>query len=161
MGQRRRAARQMSYVLLVWLAAALFLAGAAWAIARAAISPRKKLVLAAAAAASIAIKIILAAQGHNYDMVSYGIVAALVESGQNVYAHTARYNYAPLWACLLAGLKRIADWAALAGPERFHVVVAAFLAIGDVTTAAILAAAYSFGAGLFFLGVPVVLLLTG
>ncbi len=37
----------------------------------------------------------------NFDGVSYGIVAAIVERGGNVYAETARYNYSPFWFHML------------------------------------------------------------
>jgi hypothetical protein len=156
-----RAFLPMIYLLLVWCCLALNVAGAAWVLVRAELALHRKVAFAAAAAASIALKLLLAAQGHNHDLVSYGIVASLVQAGQNVYAHTTRYNYAPLWACLLAGLKQVSDGLPFAGPEKFHLTVAGFLAVADVAIAAILASAYSYGAGLFFLCSPVIVLLTG
>ncbi|MEI6533571.1 MAG: hypothetical protein WCO06_07095 [Candidatus Roizmanbacteria bacterium] len=43
--------------------------------------------------------------GYNFDFDSYNIVAKLVLAGQNVYAETYRYNYAPFWFYFL-GLAR-------------------------------------------------------
>ena len=151
----------MIYALLVWCCLALNVGGAAWALVKAELAFHRKMAFVAAAAASIALKLLLAAQGHNYDLVSYGIVASLVQAGQNVYAHTTRYNYAPLWACFLAGLKQVSDGLPFTGPERFHLTVAGFLAVTEVAIAAILASAYSYGAGMFFLCSPVIVLLTG
>jgi hypothetical protein len=91
------------YVLLVVCGVTLNAAGIAYLLARADLSLRRKVLFAAAGLASVALKMILATQGHNYDLDSYGIVASLVLQGKSVYANTARYNYGPLWACLLAG----------------------------------------------------------
>jgi hypothetical protein len=46
----------------------------------------------------------LAALPSNYDMVSWKIVANILERGGNVYHETSRYNYSPLWGCLLVAL---------------------------------------------------------
>ncbi|MGA2041077.1 MAG: hypothetical protein ABSH42_17500 [Bryobacteraceae bacterium] len=151
----------MICILLVSFCFVLNAGGAAWILVQAEFGFPRKMVFAAVAAVSIALKLILAAQGHNYDLVSYGIVASLVRAGQNVYAHTTRYNYAPLWACFLAGLQQISDRLPFGGPEKFHLTIAGFLAVTDVTLAALLATAYSYGAGLFFLCSPVIVLLTG
>lgn len=42
----------------------------------------------------------------NFDTQSYLLVVAAVESGQNVYAATDRYNYSPLWSWVVTGLWR-------------------------------------------------------
>lgn len=43
--------------------------------------------------------------GYNFDMESYDIVADIILKGQSVYHETTRYNYAPIWAYMLGGLK--------------------------------------------------------
>lgn len=134
---------------------------AAYLLARADLGRGKKTVFAALALASVALKLFLATRGHNYDLDSYRIVAALVLRGQSVYAHTSRFNYGPLWAFLLAGLRQISTSLPALGGEAFHVTIAAFLAFADVTLAALLAAKYRFGAGIFFLCCPAAILLTG
>ena len=151
----------MIYTLLVCLIAALEFAGVVWILLRSALDVHRKMVFIAAAVGSMAAKLALATCGHNYDIESYGIVAGIVGAGKNVYASTSRYNYAPLWACFLSGLKHISSWLPFAGPEKFHLAIAGFLAITDIAIAALLLAAYSYGAGLFFLCSPVVILLTG
>ena len=42
--------------------------------------------------------------GYNYDFESFTIVGKLVSEGKNVYAHTHRYNYGPVWFLILGVL---------------------------------------------------------
>jgi hypothetical protein len=140
---------------------AFSVAGAVYLLAKAKLSARRKVIFTGLAVASIAIKIILAGRGHNYDVDSYEIVSALVLQGKSVYANTVRYNYGPTWGWMLAGLKQLSTLLPPAGQENFHISVATFLATTDVTMAAILASEYSYGAALFFLLSPVTILLTG
>jgi hypothetical protein len=44
----------------------------------------------------------------NFDTQSYLLVVRSVESGQNIYAATDRYNYSPLWSWIVTGLWRAA-----------------------------------------------------
>jgi hypothetical protein len=151
----------MIFVLLVcgWLT--LNTGGVVYLLVKADLALRRKMLFGIAALASIALKVILATRGHNYDVDSYEIVASLVQHGKSVYANTARYNYGPLWAFFLAGLKQLSTCLPSIGRETFHLTIAAFLAVTDVAIAAILVSAYSYGAGLFFLCSPVVALLSG
>ena len=135
--------------------------GAVCLLARANLDRWKKILFAAVALASLGLKLLLATQGHNYDLDSFGIVASLVLHGKSVYANTSRFNYGPLWAFILAGLKQLSNLLPAMGGEAFHVAVAAFLGIADVALAAILAARYRYGAGIFFLCCPATILLTG
>ncbi len=60
----------------------------------------------------------------NYDMASWEIDAHLGVRGMNVYAHTARYDYAPVWFWILTFLKSLQlRFAGL----TFHFVLRAFL----------------------------------
>lgn len=43
----------------------------------------------------------------NFDTQSYLLVVAAVESGQNVYAATDRYNYSPVWSWVVTALWRV------------------------------------------------------
>jgi len=53
------------------------------------------------------LRISLAAGFHgNFDTQSYLLVVKAVESGQNVYQATDRYNYSPLWSWVVTGLWR-------------------------------------------------------
>ena len=57
----------------------------------------------------LALRIAIAAQFRgNFDTQSFLIVVQAVESGQNVYAATDRYNYSPLWAFIVTGAWKIA-----------------------------------------------------
>jgi hypothetical protein len=149
------------FVTLVCFCLLLNSGGAAYLLVQADFERWKKTVFVLASVASLALKIILATRGHNYDLESYGIVAQLVLQGRSVYANTTRFNYGPLWAFLLAGLKQLSTLLPVMGGEAFHVAIAAFLGVTDVALAAILSAKYRYGAGIFFLCCPATILLTG
>ncbi|MGD1103261.1 MAG: hypothetical protein ABSA59_14505 [Terriglobia bacterium] len=149
------------FVTLVCCCLLLNSGGAVYLLAQANLERWKKTVFAVVALASLALKLILATRGHNYDLDSFGIVASLVLHGRSVYANTSRFNYGPLWAIILAGLQQLSTLLPAMGGEAFHVAVAAFLGITDVALAALLAAMYRYGAGLFFLCCPATILLTG
>lgn len=135
--------------------------GAVYLLAHAQLEPWKKTVFALAALGSLALKLTLATQGHNYDLDSFGIVASLILHGKSVYANTSRFNYGPVWGFILAGLKQLSTLLPAMGGEAFHVAVAAFLGVTDVALAAILSANYRYGAGIFFLCCPGTILLAG
>jgi hypothetical protein len=135
--------------------------GSVYLLAQAKIERRKKTLFAVAALTSMALKLVLASHWSDYDLDSYRIVSSLVLDGKSVYANTARYNYAPLWALSLAGLKQISTLLPAMRGQALHFCVTAFLAIVDVALAALLATKYRYGAGIFFLCCPVTVLLTG
>ncbi|MGH8022334.1 MAG: hypothetical protein ACRED1_02045, partial [Limisphaerales bacterium] len=55
-------------------------------------------------AAGIAARMFVASLGHDYDFESWQLIAGLMDHGQNVYAQTQRYNFAPAWFLILHGL---------------------------------------------------------
>jgi len=149
------------YITLVACCLLLNAGGAVYLLAQAKIERRKKTLFAVAALASIALKLVLARQWSDYDVGSYNLVASLVLHGKSVYANTEYYNYAPLWAFFLAGIRQISDLLPAIGGKIFHFYIAAFLAVVDVALAALLATKYRYGAGVFFLCCPVTVILTG
>ena len=149
------------YVTLVWGCLLINALGAAYLLVKGMLAPWKKVVFAATALGSLGLKLFLATRGHNYDLDSFGIVASLVLEGKSIYANTSRYNYGPLWAFAVAGLRQLSLRLPAMGGESFHAAVAAFLGVADVALAAILATRFSFGAAIFFLCCPVTLLLSG
>ena len=54
-------------------------------------------------AVGVILRFMLAMFPYNYDFGSYLIAGELVSKGRNVYAHTFRYNYSPLFS-LIQGL---------------------------------------------------------
>ena len=148
------------YIALVCCFIVVMAGGAVFLLAQAKIERRKKTLFAVAALVSVALKLTLASRWSDYDLLSYGTVASLVLHGKSVYANTEYYNYAPLWSFFLAGLRQISLLLPAMG-QAFHVSVAAFLAVVDVALAALLAAKYRYGAGIFFLCCPVTVILTG
>lgn len=121
----------------------------------------KTALFMAVALVSLSLKLNLAAHGHNFDVDSYGIVASLVLHGKSVYANTSRFNYAPVWSLVVAGLSQISDVLPIRGGETFHVTVAVFLGLTDIALAALLSTQFRYGAGIFFLCCPAIMLLTG
>jgi hypothetical protein len=69
----------------------------------------------------------------NIDTQSYLIAVAAVESGQNVYQFTDRYNYTPVWAYVLTGLWRLAS----PNVGLFLVAIGLLLTAADVVTTAL------------------------
>ena len=70
---------------------------------------RKTVVLTVIIVTGIALRFFFASLGHNYDLESYKLVAAIVSRGGNVYAETARYNYGPIWSWILGALAFLAN----------------------------------------------------
>lgn len=149
------------FVALVLFFFILMFGGAAYLLTQASVEPWKKAAFAGAALGSLALKLLLATRGHNFDLDSYGIVASLVLHGKSVYANTSRFNYAPLWSWVVAGLEQFAALSPVQGRETYHVTVAAFLGMTDVALAAVLSTQYRYGAGIFLLCCPAGILLTG
>ena len=90
----------------------------------------------AIAVVGLTLRLILAAVfPGNWDQDSYLIVARIVEHGGNVYAETTRYNYAPIWMYVLAGL----DLTARVVGVRFDFLTRAFLAVVDLADAVFIA----------------------
>ena len=77
--------------------------------------------------AGLAARLLVAACGHDYDMDSWQIVAGIADRGDNVYASTDRYNFAPGWFHILHGLNLLAGH----NPVAFRYVVAGFLGLAD------------------------------
>ena len=131
-------------------------------LAGASIAPRTALAaLLATFAVGFAARLALASVGHNYDLDSYEIVAGLVTRGESVYANTERYNYGPIWFCLLGLFKQIQWMLGLEGPEALHLVVATFLSLVDVAIATVLGWRYGLASAVVFLLSPIGLLITG
>lgn len=80
----------------------------------------------------VALRLLAASQGDNYDMESWWIVSEAIRSGDSVYAATNRYNYGPLWAYVIGGLRYLS---AMSGPDtitRLHFFITSFLSLADV-----------------------------
>ncbi len=78
--------------------------------------------------AGMAARLLVAACGHDYDMDSWQIMANIADRGDNVYASTDRYNFAPGWFFILHGLNVLAGH----NPAIFRYFVAGFLSLADV-----------------------------
>lgn len=107
-----------------------------------------------------AARLLAASAGHNYDMESYWIVAGHADAGDNVYASTHRYNYAPAWFIVLDVVKDVAD----RFPDpfvAFRYLIALLLTAVDIAIASMLLRRFGLlAAGAFFAN-PVSILITG
>jgi hypothetical protein len=122
---------------------------------------RKSLFLLAAIVASIVAKLSLASLGHNWDVGSWLVVSDKVLQGKSVYASTFRYNYGPIWAAILGYLRELCKRLDFDSGEGFHIFIAGFLACIDALISIALSVAYSYGAALAFLLIPVGWLTSG
>jgi hypothetical protein len=121
---------------------------------------RLSLLVAFLAVLGVLARYYMAFLGHNYDLESWQIVAKLVNEGKNVYVHTWRYPYAPLWCYILSFLDIMAGH--LPHPYfDFRHLVALFLSLMDVGIFIILFRKRGLLASLFFLFSPVSVLITG
>lgn len=108
-----------------------------------------------------ALRLVLAAYGHTYDVDSWNLVSDLVLAGQNVYAGTERYNYGPFWFLFLGGIKQITLWLPWSHPEYFHLLLTAVLSAVDAWIAFYLYRIFDAkSAAVYFLS-PVALLVSG
>ncbi|CAN5549045.1 hypothetical protein BH23CHL10_BH23CHL10_00960 [soil metagenome] len=107
-----------------------------------------------------AARLLAASAGHNYDMESYWIVAGHADAGDNVYASTHRYNYAPAWFMVLDVVKDVAD--RFSDPFlAFRYLIALLLTAVDIAIASMLLRRFGLlAAGVFFAN-PVSILITG
>jgi hypothetical protein len=103
------------------------------------------------------LRLLAATRGHNYDFDSYLIVARIVESGANVYATTARYNYGPIWFNVLHFLFQFSS----NNESVFRYAVAAFLSVVDISIFIILNKKYNNIVAYLFLLNPISIIITG
>jgi len=94
-------------------------------------------------------------RGVTFDFESYVIVSDLVLQGLNVYEHTERYNYGPLWSLLLGTFRFLAP-----DPVNFHLLLVLFLTAVDIVIALQLRA-ISWWASYLFLLNPISLIVSG
>jgi len=96
----------------------------------------------------------------NYDIDSYYIVGKIITSGQNVYAETGRYNYAPLWSFVLGGVYSLSQ--VFDNPFFvFRLVITGILITVDIGIAIVLRKVFSQRVGILFFLNPISILLTG
>jgi hypothetical protein len=119
------------------------------------------LLVLLAVGVGIALRLALATAGHNMDMETWEIVGNVVDQGKTVYAETARYNYGPLWAYVLGGIKKIQYACGSTSLQSYHLMIAALLTWVDLLIAWSLARWFGAGLGLLFFLSPVGILLTG
>ncbi len=77
------------------------------------------------------IRMFFAQLGHNFDLESYEIVADIVLNGDSVYGNTERYNYGPVWAYMLAGIKFLSSIGGYS-QKTFHIITASVLFLAEL-----------------------------
>jgi hypothetical protein len=107
--------------------------------------------------AGVAARLLVATCGHNYDMDSWQLVAGIADRGENVYAATERYNFAPGWFHILHGLNLLSG----RNPVVFRYVVAGFLSLADIGIFFFLWRRFGRLAGGWFLLNPISIIISG
>ena len=110
----------------------------------------------------IAARAYVSTLGQNFDVESYRIVVSIIDQGENVYAQTNRYNYAPLWCNLIYGIYHLGIFLfGKNGPSSFHSLVMVFLTIIDISIFVVLLKQFSLVAAAFFFLNPLSVMVTG
>ncbi len=94
-------------------------------------------------------------------MESWWLVSEGLLSGQSVYSATFRYNYGPVWAYIVTGLRWISSETGADTITRLHLFLAAFLGIVDCALAYYVWKRSSLLLGALFLFNPVSILISG
>ena len=110
--------------------------------------------------AGITLRFLLMTLGHNFDFESYCIVGELASQGKNIYAHTSRYNYGPVWFTILGVFWNIASHFQQ-NILVFRILIVSALTLSDMLIAKVISdrTGKLWGA-LFFLN-PISLIITG
>lgn len=111
----------------------------------------------AVALAGIAARLLAATCGHDCDMESWVIIAKLADHGENVYAHTDLYNFAPGWFYILHVLYVLAGH----NPAIFRYLVSGFLGLGDAGICYILWRRFGKLAACWFIFNPISIIISG
>lgn len=70
--------------------------------------------------------------GHNYDFESYCIVGDLAGHYRNVYAETTRYNYGPVFFCILGLLYRFSYFLSTDPELTYRILIVSLLTLTDL-----------------------------
>jgi hypothetical protein len=108
----------------------------------------------------IVLRMALTLHGHNYDVLSYRIVADIMANGGNVYQQTERYNYAPIWFWTLHLLDLLPSFG-LDAIVVLRTKVAALLTLTDVGIFVFLLQRYDLRIATFFFFNPISIIITG
>ena len=95
--------------------------------------------------------------GNNYDFDSFAIVANITDTGSNVYASTARYNYGPLWFQILHILFQISSKNLIV----FRFLLIGLLSLVDLGIFLILLNKFGKIPAFFYLLNPITIIITG
>ncbi|GMO28080.1 MAG: hypothetical protein Pg6A_15870 [Termitinemataceae bacterium] len=99
-------------------------------------------------------------RGHNFDFESYVIVGDIVSQFGNVYARTSRYNYGPLFSCVMGLFYAVAK--NLPHPIFFYrVFIVGLLTCADVGIALFIRKKCGRAAAVLFFLNPVSIIITG
>lgn len=121
-------------------------------------TPREtRWAIVAAVAAGVAVRLLVATRGHNFDLDSFRTVAEIVVRGDNVHAHTSLYNYGPVWSWFLAAFRAVSGESFV----LFRFLVAGFLSLVDVGIFFVLYRSFGRRAALVFLFHPVSVVISG
>jgi hypothetical protein len=111
----------------------------------------------------VGLRFLVGLRGHNFDVESYLIVSDIYRTGNNVYAYTGRYNYAPLWFHVLGFL----SWISLKTGDAdtalrvFLTLLTALFTLADLAIFFLLRRRISPVAGLLYFLNPISIIISG
>lgn len=121
---------------------------------------KKKIFWIIAILLGILLRYLVMLFGYNFDFESYCIVGDIAGHFRNVYAETARYNYAPVFFCFQGSFYRLSE---LFGSNQilvYRILIVGLLTATDLGIA-FFAKRYSLKAAVIFFLNPVSILITG
>ena len=99
--------------------------------------------------------------GHNFDFDSYCIVGEISGNFRNVYAETARYNYAPVFLIIQGLFYRISQISTENWMLIYRILIVTLLTAADLGITAFISRKYSENKALLFFLNPISIIITG
>lgn len=109
----------------------------------------------------IFLRFLVMSSGHNFDFESFCIVGDISSKLNNVYAETSRYNYAPVFFCILGICYWLSQLMAIDFVLTFRIFIVGILTFTDLLIMKWISEKYSLRAGLIFFLNPVSIIITG
>jgi hypothetical protein len=123
----------------------------------------KQMIFTAVIILGIALRIIVAMRGHNYDVESFTLVAQLVSEGKNVYGNISRYSYGPAYFLILGFMYKAVTlfFSPTLVPIFFRFTQTLFLTAVDIGIMLFLRKKFNLTASILFFLNPISIIVTG
>lgn len=122
---------------------------------------KKEIILLLSCFAGVFLRFWVMSYGHNFDFQSYCIVGELASKLENVYAATHRYNYGPIFFCILGTLFKISQYVSSDNFLTYRILVVGLLTLVDLGIMFWISCRYSIKAGIIFFLNPISIIISG